>query len=204
MTAARSAVPIPRDVHKALTRAGILRSARELFTERGFDQVTIADVAAHAGVTSRTLFRYFDTKSALVLHDYRQLLSQMVTAISRRPISEPPFEAICEGIIDFAVARPDSMFIAVGPIWENEQLPDADRHVLQFDVVDQTAQMLVDRYKLYGVDDRLRVRVWAGAGLGAMSSALREHARRTQDHQTPTVNLGRLLRQAFDALSGDL
>lgn len=204
MTAVASSAPVPRDTHKRLTRAAILRSARELFTERGFGEVTIADIAVHAGVTSRTLFRYFENKAALVLHDYRQLLTQMVEAISRRPITDPPFKAMCEGIIDFAKERSDSMFIAVGPIWESKHLPDSDREVLLFDIVDQTAQMLIDRYKLYAPDDRLRARVWAGAGLGAMSSALGESAIRTRAGDTPTVSLGQLLRQAFAALSGEL
>lgn len=194
-----------REERKRLSRAAIVRSARELFTEQGFDQVTIADVAAHAGVTSRTLFRYFDSKAALVLHDYRELMRQMVQTIARRPVEEAPLPAMCEGIIDFALRRPDSMFIAVGPLWETEDLPLPARNALLYDVVDHTAEMLADRYQLHGPQHRLRVRVWARTGLTAMSSALGEAAARARaDDALLPASLGELLREAFAALAGEV
>src|SRR5262249_31190924 len=47
----------------------LLDSARALFAERGFQATSAADIAAAAGVTERTLFRYFPSKSALVLDE---------------------------------------------------------------------------------------------------------------------------------------
>jgi AcrR family transcriptional regulator len=52
-----------QQTHEALSEAAIA-----LFLERGFDQVSVADIAAAANVSKPTLFKYFATKQDLVLH----------------------------------------------------------------------------------------------------------------------------------------
>jgi AcrR family transcriptional regulator len=59
-----------RELKKARTRDGIANTAIELFLRRGFDAVSINDVAAAAEVSKPTLFRYFPTKEDLVLHRF--------------------------------------------------------------------------------------------------------------------------------------
>ena len=49
------------------TRAKIMEVANRLFIERGFDSVTVADVARQAGVSSVTVFNHFPTKEDLFL-----------------------------------------------------------------------------------------------------------------------------------------
>lgn len=53
----------------ASTRDAIGRAALELFERHGFDAVSVADVADAAGVSERTVFRYFPTKEQLALGD---------------------------------------------------------------------------------------------------------------------------------------
>lgn len=50
---------------KAATRAKVLAAAQELFTARGFEAVSIRDVAAKAGVSSGAIFSSVDGKDAL-------------------------------------------------------------------------------------------------------------------------------------------
>ena len=57
-----------RERKKARTRDAIADAAISLFLARGFDQVSVADVAAAAEVSKPTLFRYFTAKEDLVLH----------------------------------------------------------------------------------------------------------------------------------------
>ena len=60
-------------------RARLQRSALELFRERGYDRTTTAEIAARAGVTERTFFRYFPDKRE-VLFDGQAILSAALTA----------------------------------------------------------------------------------------------------------------------------
>lgn len=56
-----------RESKKLRTRRQLAATALELFLERGFDAVSVADVAAAAEVSKPTLFRYFPSKEDLVL-----------------------------------------------------------------------------------------------------------------------------------------
>src|SRR3954449_10700743 len=56
---------------RADTRARIEQAALELFRLKGFEHVTIDDVAAAAGISRRTFFRYFATKADAVWGDFR-------------------------------------------------------------------------------------------------------------------------------------
>lgn len=56
-----------RDENRQRTRAALANAAMELFTEHGYEHVTMAEVAAAAGVSRRTAFRHFGSKDELVL-----------------------------------------------------------------------------------------------------------------------------------------
>jgi len=73
-----------QQTHDALSQAAIA-----LFLERGFDEVSVADIAAAADVSKPTLFKYFATKQDLVLHriaDHQHEAARVVEASSAPPI----------------------------------------------------------------------------------------------------------------------
>ena len=79
-----------RERRKAQTRAEVRATAQRLFAERGFDAVTIADVAAAADVAVQTVFNHFETKEALFFDDRTPWVEGIAAAVAgRRPGSSP-------------------------------------------------------------------------------------------------------------------
>ena len=75
-----------RERKKVQTREAIADAARALFLERGFDDVTVADVAEAADVSEATVFNYFPTKEDLAFHRMEDFEEEMLDAIrNRRP-----------------------------------------------------------------------------------------------------------------------
>ncbi|NSC19906.1 TetR family transcriptional regulator [Streptomyces albus subsp. chlorinus] len=67
------------------TRARIARIATDLFLERGFDDVTIAEIAREAGVSRVTVFSHFDRKEDLLLDRIPSALETLRNALRTRP-----------------------------------------------------------------------------------------------------------------------
>lgn len=94
------AAPVPseglRERKKRATRAAIAAAATELFAARGFDAVTVADVARAAGVSEKTIFNYFATKEDLVFVAGGERRAALIAAIRDRPAGSSivaPFRA---------------------------------------------------------------------------------------------------------------
>ena len=79
---------------KARTRDAIADAAISLFLARGFDQVSVADVAAAAEVSKPTLFRYFTAKEDLVLHRIADHDGEAARVVRARPPGVPPLTAL--------------------------------------------------------------------------------------------------------------
>jgi AcrR family transcriptional regulator len=75
--------------------AGRLREAAlVLFEERGFEQTTVAEIAARAGLTERTFFRHFADKREVLFRGSEGLRDALVAAIDEAPAAASPLEAV--------------------------------------------------------------------------------------------------------------
>ena len=92
-----AALPL-RERKKALTRQTILAAAERLFEERGYDAVTVAEIADAANVSVKTLFVYFRSKEDLAFTD-DWLLELCLDALRRRPPGTSPADAIARALI---------------------------------------------------------------------------------------------------------
>jgi AcrR family transcriptional regulator len=92
-----AALPL-RDRKRVLTRQSILAAAERLFEERGFDGVTVAEIADAANVSVKTLFVYFRSKEDLVFTD-TWLLELCLDALRTRPGGTSPGEAITRALV---------------------------------------------------------------------------------------------------------
>ncbi|MEV4282062.1 TetR family transcriptional regulator [Actinoplanes xinjiangensis] len=79
--------------------AGELRDAAlMLLATKGFDAVTVDDIAAVAGVSRRTFFRYFASKEDVVVRFLADMGASVVTELAARPRAEPPSAALRHAI----------------------------------------------------------------------------------------------------------
>ncbi|MEU5520616.1 TetR family transcriptional regulator [Streptomyces sp. NPDC047860] len=79
---------------KQRTRDAIADAAVSLFLERGFDRVSVNDIAAAADISKPTLFRYFPTKEDLVLHRFTDHLGEAARVVRDRTPDLDPVTAL--------------------------------------------------------------------------------------------------------------
>ncbi|HWC87732.1 MAG TPA: TetR family transcriptional regulator, partial [Solirubrobacteraceae bacterium] len=75
-------------------RGRLEQAALELYSERGFEQTTAADIAERAGLTERTFFRHFADKREVLFWGAGTLLEVVVTALADAPDSTAPIDAV--------------------------------------------------------------------------------------------------------------
>ncbi|HMJ02261.1 MAG TPA: helix-turn-helix domain-containing protein [Conexibacter sp.] len=96
-----------RERKKRATREAIAATARRLFAERGFDAVTVAEIAAAADVSEKTVFNHFATKDDLVFAGGEARLAQLQADIVQRPPGTSVldvFRANSEAMLDTVAA----------------------------------------------------------------------------------------------------
>jgi AcrR family transcriptional regulator len=79
-------------------RGRLEQAAAELFAERGFDQTTVADIAARAGLTERTFFRHFADKREVLFSGQDAFHDMVVGAVTAAPGTATALEAVAAGL----------------------------------------------------------------------------------------------------------
>jgi AcrR family transcriptional regulator len=82
-----------RERKKLQTRQLLADTARRLFAERGFEQVSVAEVAREADVAEATVFNYFPSKEDLVFSGLERFEDDLLAAIRDRPGGETILQA---------------------------------------------------------------------------------------------------------------
>jgi mycofactocin system transcriptional regulator len=93
--AARMGRP-PATSHGELERIGL-----ELFTSNGFEETTIDDIAAAAGISRRTFFRYYTSKNDLVWGDFDTELAGLRVRLAATPPEVTMMTALREAVVAF-------------------------------------------------------------------------------------------------------
>lgn len=174
------------------TRERLQEEAIRLFSERGFDNVTVEEVARAAGVSHMTFFRHYPTKESVVLDDpYDPVLGALVAEqnpslpalekVRRALLSaweevEEPGDEMTRARIELAASHRGLR----ARVWENNQR-----------TMDAVVAALVENGS-----PGLEARVAAGAVLGALTAALFDWA---EDEESGT--LGNRIRGAMESLA---
>lgn len=109
-----------RDRARLAMRGEIAAVAIKLFAKHGFDSVTTTQIAAEAGISPRSFFRYFPTKEDVVLGSLVDSGMRVEEALAARPTEESAWEALGQ-----------AMHVLVDrPVYPPEDLPAIARIIL--------------------------------------------------------------------------
>lgn len=161
-----------RERKKRRTRHALITAALRLFTERGYEKTTLAEIAGAADISTRTFFSYFDSKEDVLFFDFEPRRAHALAAIDeRRPDESVPEllartmdrvmsapEAEIDLLLEVAPAR-DALVASVPPLQAREL------H-LMFDLQQQLAHAL---HRAYPTELSL---IEATAAIGALAGAL--------------------------------
>ncbi|HEV2255783.1 MAG TPA: helix-turn-helix domain-containing protein [Streptosporangiaceae bacterium] len=75
-------------------RGRLAKAAMELYGEQGFEQTTVAEIAARAGLTERTFFRHFTDKREVLFYGMERLRDLLARAVADAPASATAMDAV--------------------------------------------------------------------------------------------------------------
>jgi AcrR family transcriptional regulator len=124
---ALSTSPGLRERKKQKTRDTISKVALELFSERGYEQTTIAEIAEAADVSPRTIFAYFASKEDILFCDLPDVEGRLAQALRERPEGATALDALRDFISE-AMLHPDrNQLLRKRILKRNETLMRAER-----------------------------------------------------------------------------
>jgi AcrR family transcriptional regulator len=170
------AEPGLRERKKQQTQRAILDTATRLFAERGFDGVTVAEIARAAELSEMTVFNYFPTKEDLVFGRMEFFEERLVAAVEQRDLGESAvasFGRVLLADTDQLAARADMIAKAATLIRASPALQAREREV----TARYTARLahLFTAETRAGADD---IEAWAAASaLMAVHHGLVQHVR---------------------------
>ncbi|MEW6472195.1 MAG: mycofactocin system transcriptional regulator [Actinomycetota bacterium] len=91
------------------SRADLERVALELFIRNGFNETTLDDIAAAAGIARRTFFGYYSSKNDVVWGDFDALLRGMEDWLADAPDERPLLETLTEAVVRFNDLPPEAV-----------------------------------------------------------------------------------------------
>ncbi|MFC4118805.1 TetR/AcrR family transcriptional regulator [Nonomuraea zeae] len=159
-----------RERKKQQTRQALIDAAGRLFDEQGFEETTVEQIAAAAGVSTRTFFTYFRHKADVLYDNSVQRVDAGVRVIGSRDPGERP-AALLARAFDEMLADSWEMGLTVGLVGEAYKLPifspqatiDRSNTRLERLAVALASACEIDRATAYAM---------VGAAIGAVSGAV--------------------------------
>ena len=172
---------------KAQTRALIRETAQALFAERGFEAVTIADIAAAADVAVQTVFNHFPTKEDLFFDGHTPWVDGAADSVRSRAPGTAPLEALHAHLIERVAVHARQLATPDGRVFDAtlEASPAlrARERELQHEATARLADALFETWTVEGgapavpTDVRTAASVTAAVWLAAVRTLIVQHRR---------------------------
>ncbi len=199
-----------REEKKQATRVAIADAALGLFLERGFDRVTVAEVAQQVRLSVNTVFNYFPTKEDLFLDRQEEVVQRLPAAIRAREDTESAVAAARRAFL--AELDRDEATLGLHPgieaFWRvAEESPALQARLRQ--MRDRTEEVLAETLREEtGADESDAMPRVAAALLTAADSALHAEIRRRvlegEDPESVREAIRRMVEVTFEVLAGGL
>ncbi|MCK2215945.1 TetR/AcrR family transcriptional regulator [Actinomadura sp. ATCC 31491] len=181
-----------RERKKRETRQRIVRAALRLIEEQGYEQTTVAQIAAAADVDPKTFFNYFRSKDEVLFSDVEQDFDVLLAAVAARRPGEGPGEVLARMVEEYAAHRRAKV-----PDKEPEELSATARVALTTPAIQAKGLYLLLDLQQRIADELVKAfprldPVTAAAMTGALLGAL-QHA------GLASVRLGRSQRELWEA-----
>ena len=172
---------------KAQTRTLVRATAQALFAERGFEAVTIADIAAVADVAVQTVFNHFPTKEDLFFDGHTSWVDGPAESVRSRVPGTPPLDALHAHLIERVAAHARQLATPEGRAFETtlEASPAlrARERELQHEATARLGDALFETWTTDGgappipTDVRTAASVTAAVWLAAVRTLIVQHRR---------------------------
>lgn len=161
-----------RDRTRDVVRAQIADVAVDLFIERGFDRVTVEEIAAAVGISARSFHRYFPAKEDTVVGDPLPWGEFVRDAFAARPADEPVWDSLrtsFDALLATSGEQGEKQKRALRVLTSTASL--RARHLEKHLLWERLLTPLVEA-RLAGPDTALRARVVAQAGIVCFDAAI--------------------------------
>jgi len=141
------------------TRSALRLAGLELFATKGFEAVTAEDIAAKAGVSRRTYFRYFRSKEEVLYLGERRFFEHFSTIFLGLPASVPDIDAVCATFAALAlrtVEGREALILYRRAVDSSTVLRGREQDHVHADL-DLLGRAIAERRKLAEPDDRCRL-----------------------------------------------
>ena len=162
-----------RDRKRARTRQALIDAATELFERKGYDETTVADIAAAAEIGTRTFFSYFPSKEELLFPESDARVRAAIDAIANRGPADGPAEVLLRALHQVGDDSGDLVSrVAALRLRLSREIPAVRGRALQ---IQFEAQREIARHLAAAFPDRLdevAAAALTGAFVGAVTGAL--------------------------------
>jgi AcrR family transcriptional regulator len=174
------------------SRGRLERAALDLFGERGFENTTVAEITARAGLTERTFFRYFADKREVLFGGAGALRELLVSTVDDAPENADPLDVVVVAFEAAAAMLQERREFALqrqAVIAANTEL--REREVIKLSLL---AAAVADALRRRGVSDTA-ASLTADTGIAIFSAAFTAWINEPEHREFPL-----LIREAFDEL----